>query len=109
MAYPVSNNSGTFQWFFQRISGIFILLIAIIHLGAVHFGFNILDLGSPAWKVAHMLFMILLLFHILNGFWILIEDYIHTQWIRLSLFGLTWVVGLIFFVLGFVTLVPFGT
>ncbi|MCX5909219.1 MAG: hypothetical protein NTY64_19115, partial [Deltaproteobacteria bacterium] len=90
MAYPVSNNSGAGNWLFQRISGILILVILLIHLGAVHFGLNIVDLGTPAWKVFHLLFVILLLYHILNGFWILIEDYVQTRWLRLSLFGVTW-------------------
>ena len=108
MAYPVSNNSGAGNWLFQRISGILILVILFIHLGAVHFGFNIVDLGTPAWKVFQLLFVILLLYHILNGFWILIEDYVQTRWLRLSLFGVTWIVGVVFLILGVVTLVPFG-
>jgi succinate dehydrogenase / fumarate reductase, membrane anchor subunit len=108
MAYPVSNNSGAGNWLFQRISGILILVILLIHLGAVHFGLNIVDLGTPVWKVFHLLFVILLLYHILNGFWILIEDYVQTRWLRLSLFGVTWIVGVVFLILGVVTLVPFG-
>jgi succinate dehydrogenase / fumarate reductase, membrane anchor subunit len=108
MAYPVSNNSGAFNWLFQRISGILILIILLIHLGAIHFGFNIVDLGTPAWKVFHLFFVGLLLYHIMNGFWILIEDYVETRWLRLSLFSITWIVGVVFLILGFVTIVPFG-
>lgn len=98
-----------FNWLFQRISGILIALILIIHLGAVHWGASPVDLGSPFWKFFHLFFVILLLYHILNGFWLIIEDYIHTTWLRVSLFGLTWIVGLAFLILGVVTIVPFGT
>jgi len=108
MAYQTSSNAGAFNWLFQRISGILIAVILVIHLGAVHFGGSPVDLGSPSWKVFHLAFMILLLYHILNGFWLLVEDYVRTHWLRVSLFGLLWVAGLVFFILGFVSLVPFG-
>lgn len=108
MGYRTSNNGGGFNWLFQRISGILIAIILVIHLGAVHFGASPVDLGSPSWKVFHMAFVILLLYHILNGFWLMVEDYVRTHWLRVSLLGLTWVVGLVFFILGFVILVPFG-
>ncbi len=98
-----------FNWLFQRISGILIALILIIHLGAVHWGASPVDLGSPFWKFFHLFFVLLLLYHILNGFWLIIEDYIHTTWLRVSLFGLTWIVGIAFLILGVVTIVPFGT
>ncbi len=98
-----------FNWLFQRISGILIALILVIHLGAVHWGVSPVDLGSPFWKFFHLFFVILLLYHILNGFWLIIEDYIHTTWLRVSLFSLTWIVGIAFLILGVVTIVPFGT
>ncbi len=109
MAYQTSNGNGSFHWLFQRISGILIAIILVIHLGAVHFGASLVDLGSPSWKVFHFAFVVLLLYHIVMGFWLMVEDYVRTHWIRISLYGLAWVVGLVFFILGFVTLVPFGT
>ena len=109
MAYRTTSNAGAFNWLFQRISGILIAVILVIHLGAVHFGASPVDLGSPSWKVFHLLFVFLLLYHILNGVWLLVEDYVHTHWLRVSLFGLAWVVGLVFLILGVVTLVPFGS
>jgi len=109
MAYQTSNHAGAFNWLFQRISGILIAVILVIHLGAVHFGFSLVDLGSPSWKVFHLAFVILLLYHILNGFWLMVEDYVKCSWLRVSLFGVMWVAGLSFFILGLVTLVPFGT
>lgn len=109
MAYPATGNGGAFQWLFQRISGILIAVILFIHLGSVHFGISIVDLGTPAWKILHLLFVILLLYHILSGFWLIIEDYVHTAWARISLLGLSWVVGIVFFIMGVVTFVPFGS
>jgi succinate dehydrogenase hydrophobic anchor subunit len=109
MAYRTSNGNGAFHWLFQRISVIFIAVILMIHLGAIHFGVSLVDLGSPSWKVFHFIFIVLLLYHILVGFWLIAEDYLRTHWIRISLYGLAWVVGLVFFILGFVSLVPFGS
>jgi len=109
MAYQTSSNAGAFNWLFQRISGILIAVVLVIHLGAVHFGASPVDLGSPSWKVFHLAFVVLLLYHILNGVWLLVEDYVQTNWLRVSLFGVAWIVGLVFLILGVVTLVPFGS
>jgi len=109
MALPTSHQSGAFHWLFQRITGILIAGVLVIHIGAVHFGASPVDLGSPFWKFFHVGFVILLLYHILNGFWLMVEDYVHCSGLRVTLFGLAWVVGVSFLILGFVTLVPFGT
>ncbi len=109
MALPTSHQSGAFHWLFQRITGILVGVVLIIHIGAVHFGASPVDLGSPFWKFFHMGFVILLLYHILNGFWLMVEDYVQCSGLRVTLFGLAWIVGVSFLILGFVTLVPFGT
>ncbi len=108
MAYSAVGAGGAFNWLFQRISGILIAVILVIHLGAVHFGASPVDLGSPFWKFFNIGFLILLLYHILNGFWLMIEDYVRTSWFRVSLYGISWIVGVAFLILGFVTIVPFG-
>ena len=109
MALPTSHQSGAFHWLFQRITGILIAGVLVIHIGAVHFGASPVDLGSPFWKFFHVGFVIMLLYHILNGFWLMVEDYIHCNGLRVTLFGVAWIVGVSFLILGFVTLVPFGT
>jgi succinate dehydrogenase / fumarate reductase membrane anchor subunit len=109
MALPTSHQSGAFHWLFQRITGILIAVVLVIHIGAVHFGISPVDLGSPFWKFFHVGFVILLLYHSLNGFWLMVEDYVHSRGLRVTLFGLAWIVGVSFLLLGFVTLVPFGT
>jgi succinate dehydrogenase hydrophobic anchor subunit len=108
MGYRTSANGGGFNWLFQRITGILIFIPLAIHLGGVHFGASPVELGSSLWKFFELAFLLLLLYHIFNGFWILIEDYVRTAWLRVSLFGLTWVVGIGLLILGFVTLVPFA-
>ena len=69
---------------------------------------------SPARRGAIQLrggvgFLILLLYHILTGFWLMVEDYVHCSGLRVTLFGVAWILGISFLILGFVTLVPFGT
>ncbi len=109
MAFSTTAGSGAFNWLFQRVSGIVIAIILAIHLGAVHFGTSPVDLGSPFWKFFNVGFVVLLLYHILNGYWMIIEDYVRTNWVRVSLYGISWIVGIGFLILGFVTLVPFGS
>ncbi len=109
MAFSTATSSGAVNWLFQRISGILIGVILVIHLGAVHFGASPVDLGSPFWKFFNVSFLILLLYHILSGYWLIIEDYVRTNWVRVSLYGISWILGVAFLILGFVTIVPFGT
>ena len=109
MAYQQSNNAGAFNWLFQRISGILIAVVLVIHLGAVHFGASPVDLGSPFWKVLPSGFVILLLYHILNGFWLTGRGLCENQLGPGVPFRVGLGRGFAFLILGFVTLVPFGS
>jgi len=62
-------------------------------------------LSSPIWKTFDIAFLIFAVYHALNGFKMIIDDYVHAPTIRSLLIGTLWVVAIVFFVMGFLTIV----
>ena len=75
---------GAGRWFFQRISGIALLVFLLSHFWVTHYfpGGDVtyqkvaLRLAHPEWKFFHLTFLVLGLSHGLNGLWTISEDYI---------------------------------
>lgn len=117
--YYGSSNSGELAWFFQRISGLFLVFLLLLHFFLIHF-FNIdhttnhisytevaKRLATPFWKTIDISFLILALFHAINGLKMIIDDYIHNSQIRILIFtGLT-LLSLVLLALGLITIIPF--
>ena len=53
------------------------------------------------------MFLVLALFHGLNGGWTILEDYLKEGWVRVTLFGMVVIAALFLFVLGSMTLLGF--
>jgi succinate dehydrogenase / fumarate reductase membrane anchor subunit len=64
-------------------------------------------LAQPDWKFFNLTFLVLALFHGLNGGWTILEDYLEKGWLRVTLFGVILVAGLSLLVLGTLTIVAF--
>jgi succinate dehydrogenase / fumarate reductase membrane anchor subunit len=106
-----SNSSGATQWFFQRISGIVLFILVLVHFYIAHQTYasgrdwNIImqRLASPYMKVFYLVFVVLGLWHGLNGAWQIIRDYNIKSGYRNALFGVIFVVGIAIGLLGFIT------
>ena len=108
------NSSGVFQWFFQRISGVFLLLALLTHFWILHFfppehGVvtyeNVMArLQHPLWKAFDMLFLLLAIYHGMNGIMIVIHDYIKNSGWRMLAIGLLWIGALYLLTLGSLTI-----
>lgn len=87
--FTASSNKGTFEWLMQRISGL-ILIIVI----AVHF-FSMLRDGDYGLKtiVVGPLF-VFGIFHTLNGFKMITDDYVSSPGWRAIIYGIYWIVGI---------------
>jgi succinate dehydrogenase / fumarate reductase membrane anchor subunit len=113
--YRRSNEQGSFTWISQRISGILLLVLVFVHFWIAHYfpgGFVTYEkvavrLVLPAWKVFDIFLLLTAIFHGLNGIWIILLDYIHKDWFRITLYGFLWVIGLIFSILGGLTIISF--
>jgi succinate dehydrogenase / fumarate reductase membrane anchor subunit len=108
-------SGGAFAWFFQRISGVFLLLALLAHFWVLHYTgdgeitFKIVAerLATPLWKTIDLTFLMLAIIHGFNGIIMNIHDYVHHKNIRLVLVSAVWVVGIIIGILGALTIVTF--
>ncbi len=114
MRYKGSVRSGgAAGWFFQRLSGLFLVVLLLVHFAVLHGGDGTvtyekvaLRLADPAWKTFDLVFLFLGIFHGMNGLLMIVRDYA-TGWRRGALYATVVAAGLVFLVLGCVTVIPF--
>lgn len=84
MASPyVSSRTGTAQWLMQRISAFLLLFIAFLHFAMQHFTSDAVSTGltvsaranNPWWQAYYVLFVVLALYHGINGVIGIVRDY----------------------------------
>jgi succinate dehydrogenase / fumarate reductase membrane anchor subunit len=111
----VIKSGESFWWLFQRISGLSLVLLLLLHFIILHFtgGGEITyarvsaRLNDPLWKVFDLTFLFFALSHGLYGLWIITGDYIRWDWLRvLVFFGLV-LLAVVLFAFAAITLVPF--
>lgn len=114
-----SSNTGAMTWFFQRISGLLLVVLLLLHFGLIHT--TEVDpklhqvtykpvaerLSGSLWKTIDIAFLILAIFHGLNGVWMVLGDYFHRAWVRTTLFTMVCILGFVLLVLGTVTILSF--
>lgn len=117
--YGGSKNTGSIGWLLQRISAIALLLLLLAHFIVIHYSgtgdvnFDIVKdrlthpTWGPVWKTITMLLLFTALFHALNGTWGVLLDYIKKAWVRLTLFSLIVMIGLVLVTLGSITILTF--
>jgi len=118
MRYKGSLKSGgAVSWFYQRLSGLVLIILLLVHWGIMHHGPKTADgiayldvasrLASPFWKTFDLLFLTLGIFHGMNGFLMIIRDYVKVPWQKGTLYSVVVVAGLVFLILGALTVIPF--
>ena len=113
---PAGGGFETFSWYFFRISGVALIFLAIIHLFLNHVSTDVsctsyqlvsIRYANPFWRVYDWLLLTLALLHGVNGLRVVIDDYVRTRGLRLTLQSTLGLVTLIFFFLGTITLITF--
>ncbi len=110
--YIGSGRSGAFDWYFQRVSGVVLLFVLFTHFLVLHYVSDgpltyakvMARLSSPVWKALDIAFVIFAVYHAMNGFKMIIDDYVHQAGIRALLIGALWVSAIIFAGLGLLTI-----
>lgn len=110
-----SGRSGAFAWLFQRVSGIALVVILLLHFVLVHYvGDGPVSYDKVAWRLAspyykawEMLFLVLGLYHAMNGIKLVIDDYVHQSGWRTILTGANWLLALALFLFGSITVLSF--
>ncbi|QCQ23354.1 succinate dehydrogenase, hydrophobic membrane anchor protein [Desulfoglaeba alkanexedens ALDC] len=110
--YAGSGRSGAFDWFFQRVSGVALLITLFLHFYVLHYATEgpvtyqkvMARLVSPTWKAIDVAFLVFAVYHAMNGFKMIVDDYIHSTNLRAVIVGALWVVSIVFFGLGLLTI-----
>ena len=112
-------SGGAFNWFFQRISGAMLLLTLLAHFWVIHFfppahGEITFEsvmqrLQHPAWKTIDLSFLIFALYHGMNGVFMVVHDYVHSNGLRILITAILWVVALWLLVFGSLTILGLPT
>lgn len=107
-----TSKTGGLAWLFQRISAIILFILLMFHFityhfigkGIVKYDAIITKMKSPWFNLLQFLFLITALYHGLNGVWMVVEDYIHSKFLRITLFSLIITVGSGLFFIGLLTI-----
>jgi succinate dehydrogenase / fumarate reductase, membrane anchor subunit len=105
-----------YAWLFMRVSGLTLIVMVLIHFAIMHvindiqdinFAFVVKRFATPFWISYDLVMLVLALFHGLNGLRVIIDDYVKSRPWRVIWLSALYVVGLVFLVVGTVTLVTF--
>ncbi len=110
------SNFELYAWFFMRISGLFLVLLATGHMFIMHVFNDTLNLDyefvaarwdTPYWRTFDWLLLALSLLHGTNGLRIVLHDNIANENTRKVSLSALYLVSALFFVLGTYVLVAF--
>ncbi|HEX9916245.1 MAG TPA: hypothetical protein VGB16_00780 [candidate division Zixibacteria bacterium] len=103
-------------WLWQRITGILLAFFVVVHLNVLHFSqrqfidFNVVSqrLGSSSWWVIfYLVFIVVVLFHGLNGAWQIIHDYRPSPGAQKAIKAFLWILGVVATVYAIYAITPF--
>ncbi|MBK9331944.1 MAG: succinate dehydrogenase, hydrophobic membrane anchor protein [Ignavibacteria bacterium] len=108
--YRVSKNSGSGSWVVQRITGLALVVLMIGHYILMHYqpesGHTyeaVLARMQFSWyRIIDLSFLVLGMYHGLNGVWNILRDYKMQPWARISVLSGIILFGLAFVAWGFV-------
>jgi succinate dehydrogenase / fumarate reductase membrane anchor subunit len=109
-------SGGALAWFFQRLTGIVLAPIVLAHLLTMHkwtaaglpWQQVATRMANPYWKVLEITFLVVALYHGLNGLYGIIQEYVKRPGLRLTLYALACFAGLVLLAFGLVTVFSIG-
>ena len=106
----------TFSWYFFRVSGVGLVVLALAHVFIMHvsndvsatvYDFVAARYANPFWRAYDLLLLTLALLHGLNGLRIATEDYIQSRGWRLSVTSALFLIAIAFWLMGSMTIITF--
>lgn len=114
---PTGSNFELYSWYFFRVSGLLLILLAITHVVIMHV-INTVDeidydfvadrWNSPFWRAFDWLMLVLALLHGLNGARIAVDDYVRPRGWRVFAHSVLWSTLIIFLIIGSIAVVTFN-
>ena len=110
-----SKGGGAIPWFLQRVTGIILLFLMVGHYILMHYNIDsghsyeaVLNrMQNPFYKALQMSFVVLGLYHGINGTWSVIRDFELKKWLSWTLYSTLVVSGVVFGLIGITTLMSF--
>ena len=110
--YQRSSSSGSFSWVVQRITGIVLVVVVIGHYILMHYNPEsghtydavLTRMQSNWYRVLDLTFVVLAMYHGLNGVWSIFRDYKLKAWQTITVISLLIVFGLAFSLWGIKTI-----
>ncbi|MGE3797560.1 MAG: succinate dehydrogenase, cytochrome b556 subunit [Thermomicrobiales bacterium] len=105
-----------FSWYFFRVSGLLLVVLACGHLVITHylnvpsetvFDFVANRWANPLWRLFDFLLLIMAVWHGIFGMRTVVIDWVRAPGWRLVLTSLAWVLGIIFTAMGTITIFTF--
>jgi succinate dehydrogenase / fumarate reductase membrane anchor subunit len=113
------NGRDRFWWYFMRISGLLLVVLALGHMFIMHvlvelagheinYAFITSRWGTPFWRIYDLLLLLLALVHGVNGTRIIIGDYVKQRTLRALLIGLLGIITVIWIIAGMIVIIAFN-
>jgi succinate dehydrogenase / fumarate reductase membrane anchor subunit len=110
--YQRSSGSGSFSWVAQRITGIVLVIVMIGHYILMHYNPEsghtydavLVRMQSNWYRVLDLTFVVLGMYHGLNGVWSIFRDYRLKPWQTITVITLLIIFGLAFTLWGIKTI-----
>ncbi len=106
---PQGSGFELFVWYFMRITGVMLFVLALAHFSIMHFLFDpsqesaswiAARWGSLAWRVFDWTLLMAVLFHSFMGVRTVLMDYVHGARSRLLSMSALYIVAIILFAAG---------
>ncbi len=106
---PQGSGFELFVWYFMRITGVMLFVLALAHFSIMHFLFDpsqenaswiAARWGSLAWRVFDWTLLMMVLFHSFMGVRTVLTDYVHGARARLLSMSTLYVIAIVLFVAG---------
>lgn len=106
---PRSSNFELWAWFFMRVSGVLLVVMALAHMAIMHvftpteqvnYAFVAGRYATPFWRTYDLVLLFLGIIHGLNGARVVADDYIHSKGWRTFVMASIYVIGFLFLVIG---------
>jgi succinate dehydrogenase / fumarate reductase, membrane anchor subunit len=107
-----SRSSGSFSWVFQRVTGLILVIVMIGHYILMHYNPSsghtydaVLARMQTNWyRVLDLTFVVLGMYHGLNGIWGIFRDYKLKSWQTVTIMSIIIIGGLAFTLWGIKTI-----